>query len=328
VKRREFIALLGGTAAWPRAARAQQSGRMPRVAVLMATAESDPEIKARVNAFRQRLQELGWTDGRNIRIDYRFAAGDPTRLQAYAAELVGLAPDVIFLSSPPTLRVVREQTQTIPIVFVGVADPVGAGFVESLIRPGGNMTGFTNFEFSIAGKWLQLLKELVPRTTRVAVLHNPENPTAFGYLRMVDAMAPSAAVQVTANAARDAGEIEHAFDMIADKPSDGLIVLPEVSTTLNRELIITLAARHRLPAVYPFRYFAERGGLISYGPQQLLDFHQAASYVDRILRGAKPSDLPVQAPTKYELVINLKTAKALGLDVPLHFQQLADEVIE
>jgi putative ABC transport system substrate-binding protein len=213
-------------------------------------------------------------------------------------------------------------------VFVGVADPVGAGFVESLVRPGGNMTGFTNFEFSIAGKWLQLLKELVSRTTRVAVLHHPANPTAFGYLRVVDDVAPSAAVQVTTIAARNADEIERAFDVIADKSSDGLIVLPEVSTTLNRELIIALAARHRLPAVYPFRYFAERGGLISYGPEQLVDFKQAASYVDRILKGAKPADLPVQAPTKYELVINLKTAKALGIEVPLSMLMRVDETIE
>jgi putative ABC transport system substrate-binding protein len=328
MKRREFIAFIGGAAAWPLAARAQQSGRIRRLGVLMGTAESDPEIQARVNAFRQRLQELGWTDGRNIRIDYRFAAGDPIRLRAYAAELVGLAPDVMFVSSPPTLRVLREQTHTIPIVFVGVADPAGASFVESLARPGGNLTGFTNFEFSIAGKWLELLKEFVPHISRAAVLQNPTNPTAAGYLRVVDAAARSMAVQVTTVAAHDAAEIERAINTVAHDSNDGLIVLPEISTTHNRELIVALAARHRLPAIYPFRYFAEIGGLISYGPEQLVDFREAARYVDRILRGAKPVDLPVQAPTRNEVVINLKTAKALGLDVPWFLQQRADEVIE
>jgi putative ABC transport system substrate-binding protein len=213
-------------------------------------------------------------------------------------------------------------------VFVGVADPVGAGFVESLAKPGGNLTGFTNFEFSIAGKWLDLLKELSPRSTRVAVLHNPTNPTAAGYLRVVDAVAPSMAVQVTTVAAHDAAEIERAFAMVARQSSDGLIVLPEVSTTLNRELIVALAARQRLLAVYPFRYFAEGGGLISYGPEQLVDFRQGALYVDRILKGARPADLPVQAPTKYELVLNLKTAKALGLTIPTTLLATADQVID
>jgi putative ABC transport system substrate-binding protein len=330
MRRRELIKTIGcgAVAALPVAALAEQSARIRRVGVLLATAENDPEIQARVSAFRQRLQELGWIDGRNIRVDYRFAAGDPDRLRTYAAELVVLGPDVIFVSSPPTLRLLREQTRTIPIVFVGVADPVGAGFVESLAKPGGNLTGFTNFEFSIAGKWLDLLKELSPRSTRVAVLHNPTNPTAAGYLRVVDAVAPSMAAQVTTVAAHDAAEIERAFAMVARQSSDGLIVLPEVSTTLNRELIVALAARQRLPAVYPFRYFAEGGGLISYGPEQLVDFRQGALYVDRILKGARPADLPVQAPTKYELVLNLKTAKALGLTIPTTLLATADQVID
>lgn len=330
MKRREFItAVIAAAVAWSDIARAQQAPeRMRRIAVVWNTAESDPLAEARIRAFQQGLQELGWTVDSNIHIDYRWTAGDPDRAAAYATELVDLAPDALFAAAPPTLKALREKTRVIPIVFVAVADPVGTGFVGSLAKPGGNITGFTNFEFSIAGKWLELLKQIAPRTTRVAIIHNPTNPTAAGYLRVFDASAASFGVQLELIAAQDASEIERGMLAAARASSDGLIVLPEISTQVHRELIVTLAARHRLPAIYPYRIFAVIDGLISYGPDGFDEIRRGGTYVGRILRGEKPADLPVQAAVKFELVLNLKTAKTLGLTVPEKLLALADEVIE
>jgi putative ABC transport system substrate-binding protein len=328
VRRREFIALVGGAVAWPLAARSQQLDRIRRIGVLMYYAESDPQGQSRITAFKQGLQEKGWIEGGKVRIDYRWAAADADRIRIYAAELVELAPDVILASAPAVLRALQHQTSTVPIVFVSVADPVGAGFVASLAKPGGNITGFTNFEFSLAGKWLELLKQIAPHITRVAVIQNPTNPTAAGYLRVIDAAAPALGLQLTTVAVHDAASIERAIDAYARDSSVGLILLPELSMTSYRELIVARAALHRLPAVYPFEFFAAIGGLMSYGPDGLNPYRQASSYVDRILKGEKPGDLPVQAATKFELVINLKTAKALGLTIPPTLLARADEVIE
>ena len=331
MRRREFISLLGGAAAtWPLAARAQQPDRMRRIGVLMGYAESDREGQAFVAAFREGLQKLGWTEGRNIRIDTRWATpGDAESRQRFAKELVALQPDLILSHSTPTTAALLQQTRTIPIVFATVSDPVGSGFVASFPRPGGNVTGFTNIEPTMAGKWLELLKEIAPRVTRVAFLFNPATaPYAEYYLNPFKAAAASFAVEAIAAPVRDTSELESVVAAQAREPNGGLIVMPDTFTTAHRVEITSLAARYRLPAVYPFRFFTELGGLLSYGNDLLDNFRRAAIYVDRILKGAKPSELPVQAPVKFELVINLKTAKALGLDVPLQLQQRADEVIE
>jgi putative ABC transport system substrate-binding protein len=332
VRRREFISLFGGTAiAWPLAARAQQPDQMRRIGVLQALVANDPDAQMRVSAFHRRLQELGWTDGHNVRIDYRWAPGDPgdPARRAQAAELVSLKPDVIVGAGTPVVAALRAETRTIPILFVQVIDPVAAGFVTSLARPGGNLTGITNFEFTMGGKWLEILKEISPQLARVAVLYNPKTaPYAGSLLRSVAAAAPSFAMEPTDTPVQDAAEIERAIDAFAQKSNGGLLVLPDSGILLHRDLIIARAAQHRLPAVYPFRYFAVSGGLVSYGIDAADAYRQVAFYVDRILRGTKPQELPVQAPIKFDLVVNLKTAKALGLDVPFHLQQRADEVIE
>jgi ABC-type uncharacterized transport system substrate-binding protein len=328
-KRRDFIALLGGAAAsWPLAARAQQSERMRRIGVLMPSAADDPEYQARITAFLQELAQLGWIDGRNVRIDTRWGIADADRIRKYAAELVALAPDVILANSSAALVPLLQATRTIPIVFTAVADPVGAGYVDSLARPGRNATGFLVFEYSIAGKWLELLKEIAPRVTRAVVLRESAiaaGPAQFG---VIQAIAPSLAVELRPVETRDASEIERAITAFAQGSNGGLIVTGSPAAVVHRELIIALAARHRLPAVYNVRFWAAGGGLISYGPDIVDQLRRAAGYVDRILKGEKPADLPVQAPTKYELVINLKTAKALGLELPPMLLARADEVIE
>jgi ABC-type uncharacterized transport system substrate-binding protein len=328
MNRRALITLLGGAAAWPLAARAQQVEKVRRIGVLQPLAADDPESPARVTAFAQGLQQFGWTDGRNVRIDYRWAAGDTDRYRRYAAELVALAPDVILASSSPAMMSLQQLTRTMPIVFVSVVDPVGAGFVESLARPGGNATGFVLYEYGMSAKWLELLKEIVPLLKLAAVLRDPAIASGAGQYAVIQAAAPSFGVELRAVGVGNAGEIERAITAFARSSNGGLIVTGSALALVHRDLIITLAARHRLPAVYSFRYFAASGGLISYGPDTTEPFRRAASYIDRILKGEKPADLPVQAPTKYELVLNLKTAKALGLDVPWILQQRADEVIE
>jgi putative ABC transport system substrate-binding protein len=330
MKRREFIALLGGAAAWPLAARAQQLERMRRIGVLMAVPESDREYQVFLAAFREGLQKLGWAEGRNIRIDTRWATpGDAEALQRFARELVALQSDLIVSQSTPTTAVLKQQTNTVPIIFVNVVDPVGSGFVASFGRPGGNVTGFILMEPTMVGKWLELLKEIAPRVARVAFLFNPATaPYAEYYLNPFKATAASFAVEAIVVPIRDTSELESVVAAQAREPNGGLIVMPSAFMNVHRMEIISLAARHRLPAVYAFRFFAELGGLLSYGNDFLDNYRRAASYADRILRGAKPSELPVQAPVKFELVINLKTAKALGLDVPSLLQQRADEVIE
>jgi putative ABC transport system substrate-binding protein len=328
VKRREFMTLLGGAAAWPLAARAQQVEKVRRIGVLQPLAADDPESPARVTAFAQGLQQFGWTDGRNVRIDYRWAAGDTDRYRRYAAELVALAPDVILASSSPAMMSLQQLTRTMPIVFVSVVDPVGAGFVESLARPGGNATGFVLYEYGMSAKWLELLKEIVPLLKLAAVLRDPAIASGAGQYAVIQAAAPSFGVELRAVGVGDAGEIERAITAFARSSNGGLIVTGSALALVHRDLIITLAARHRLPAVYPFRYFAASGGLISYGPNTTDPYRRAAGYVDRILKGEKPADLPVQNPTKHELVINLKTAKAMGLEIPPTLLARADEVIE
>jgi putative ABC transport system substrate-binding protein len=329
VRRRDFITLFGGAAAaWPLAARAQQSGGMRRIGFLTSQRADDPVSLAWNAALLQGLQELGWTVGRNLQIDYRWSAADPERKRRYAAELVALAPDVVVVTGDSNTGPLQQATRTVPIVFVQVPDPVGAGFVASLARPGGNITGFTTTDYGISGKWLELLKQIAPDVMRVAVLRDPSVPGAIGQLGAIQAVAPSLRVESSPIDVRNTDEIERAFAEFAHMPNGGLIVLPNGLSIVHRELIIGLAARHRLPAVYPFRAFAVDGGLIAYGPDYVDQLRRAAGYVDRILKGGKPADLPVQAPTKYELVINLKTAKALGLDVPPTLLATADEVIE
>ena len=328
IGRRELLAALGGAAGWPLAACAQQPDRMRRVGVLMPFAENDSDAQANIAAFRRALQVLGWTDNRNVRIDYRWGGGEPERINTYARELVGLKPDVILVSSPLVLQPLLQETRSIPIVFTQITDPVGSGFVASLAHPGGNVTGFAIAEFSMYGKSLEMLKEVAPQVARVAVLLNPEQAPQAGMWRAIEAAAPSFRVQVTAADVRDSAEIKRAIDSFASESNGGLIVLPNVPTIVHRGLIMAMAARHRLPAVYSFRQFVREGGLISYGPDRLDQYRRAAAYVDRILRGEKPSDLPVQQPTKFELAINLKTAKALGLDVSPMLLGRADEVIE
>jgi putative ABC transport system substrate-binding protein len=327
VKRREFITLLGGTAAaWPLSARAQQAGGVRRIGVLMNLTADDPESTRRIVAFGQGLQERGWTIDRNVRIDYRYGAGDAERIRKYAAELVALAPDVILTNGGSTVGAVQQATRTVPIVFVNVTDPVGGGYVASLARPGANATGFTLFEYGTSGKWLELLKQIAPRVTRVAVMRDPSLTSGIGQLAAIQAVAPSFGVELSPVDLRDAGEI--AITAFAHGSNDGLIVVANPTANVHRELIVTLAARHRLAAVYPARFFVTDGGLISYGPDPIDQYRRAASYVDRILKGEKPADLPVQAPTKYELAINVKTATTLGLTVPPNLLAIADEVIE
>jgi putative ABC transport system substrate-binding protein len=326
MRRREFITLLGGAAAWPLAVSAQQREKMSRIGVLMNLAADDSEGQARVAAFLQGLQEAGWAVGRNVRIDLRWGAGDADRFRKQAAELVALAPDVVLASSLPVAQPLLQATHTVPIVFVQVVDPVGAGLVASLARPGGNATGFTIFEFGIAGKWVELLKEIAPGVTRAAVLRDAASTSSIGQLGAIQSVAPSFGMELTPVGVSDADEIERAVSAFARASNGGLIVTPVTLSIVHRDLIITLAARHKLPAVYGLRPFVTSGGLICYGPDTIDPFRRAASYVDRILKGEKPADLPVQAPTKYELVINLKTAKALGLTIPPTLLARADVI--
>jgi putative tryptophan/tyrosine transport system substrate-binding protein len=330
MKRREFITLLSGAAAaWPLTARAQQRERMRRIGALMSQAADDPEVPPRVSAFAQGLQERGWTVGGNVRIDYRWGASDLDRFRKYAAELVALAPDVILATGSSVVGALQQASRTVPIVFVAAIDPVGSGFAASLARPGGNATGFTAYDFSMSGKLLELLKEIAPAVNRVAVIRDPFVPAGSGGFASIQTVAPSFGIELTPVGVRDADEIERSIAAFASGLNDGLIMVGPPSTVmLHRDLIITLAARHRLPAVYPISYFATFGGLISYGPDTVDQYRRAATYVDRILKGEKPADLPVQAPTKYELVINLKAAKALGLEVSPTLLARADEVIE
>jgi putative tryptophan/tyrosine transport system substrate-binding protein len=329
MRRREFITLVGGAAAaWPLAARAQQGERMRRIGVLMNLAADDAEGQARLATFRQGLQQLGWIEGRNAHLDIRWGAGDAERFRRYAAELVALAPDLILAASGSTMPPLLHATRTVPIVFVQVADPVGNGFVASLARPGGNATGFTNIDFSMSAKWLELLKQIAPGATRAAVLRDSTEPTGIGQWGALQSVAPSFTLELTPVGVSDPGEIERAIAGFANLPNGGLIVTASAPTAVHRDLIITLATRHRLPAVYAYKYFITSGGLISYGPDTIDPYRRAAGYIDRILKGEKPADLPVQAPTKYELVINLKTAKALGLEIPDGLLARADEVIE
>jgi putative tryptophan/tyrosine transport system substrate-binding protein len=326
IGRRKFLATLGGAAAaWPLAANSQQAERMRLIGVLSVFAKDDPEGTVRDAALQQALADLGWTVGRNVRIDYRWTEGDTDRLRKYAAELVALAPDVILTQGSQAIGLLLQQTRTVPIVFVSV-DPVGSGHVASLARPGGNATGFTQFEYRIAGKWLELLQEIAPSISQVAVIRDPRMGPGIGQFAVIQAMAPVGLELFPVNAI-SAGEIERGIAAFARSPNGGLI-LTSGGTAFHRNLIISLAARHRLPAVYPYRYYSTAGGLISYGPNTIEPVRRAASYIDRILKGEKPADLPVQAPTKYELVINLKTASALGLAVPPTLLARADEVIE
>jgi ABC-type uncharacterized transport system substrate-binding protein len=329
MRRRDFLSLVS-TAAFvcPSFAQAQSTGKTRRIGVLLGADESDADARSWVTAFRQRLDTLGWTDGRNVRIDYRFAGADAGRIRAHATELAGLTPDVMFTSTQPAFDAAHEATRTIPIVFVQISDPVVSGLVASLARPGGNMTGFIGGEFERSEKWLELLKEIVPRVAQVTVVLAPENVTNVGQFRAIEGVALSFGAQLTKAGVHDAAEIERALKVIAPKSNAGLIVLANPVTIRHRELIASLAVQHRLPSVYPYRLYVTSGGLASYGPDLADLYRSGASYVDRILRGEKPGDLPIQQPTKFELVINLKTAKALGLDVPLLLQQRADEVIE
>jgi putative ABC transport system substrate-binding protein len=329
MRRREFIGLVGGvTASLPLAVRGQQPGRMRRVGVLMNLAEDDPEAQRRSAAFAQALRQLDWADGQTVQIDFRWGAGDVGLFRKYAAELVSIAPDVILATGTPVMDALQQVTRTVPIVFVTVIDPVGAGFVDSLARPGGNSTGFTLFEFGMSGKWLELLKELMPGLKRVAVLRDAAIGSGTGQLAAIQAVAPSFGVELSPVGLRDAGEIERVLTGFSSTPGGGLIVTASTLALVHRDLIVALAERHRLPAVYGDRVLVTAGGLISYGPDRVDPFRRAADYVNRILRGERPAEMPVQAPTKYELVINLKTAKALGLAVPLELLARANEVIE
>jgi putative ABC transport system substrate-binding protein len=328
MRRREFMSLIGAAVAWPLAARAQQGERMRRIGVLVNLPADDPQAQARNAAFLQGLQQLGWTVGRNVMIDFRWGAGNADNTRKFAAELVALAPDVILAPGTSTLQPLQQATHVVPIVFVHVADPVGAGLVESLARPGGNATGFTNMEYGVSGKWPELLKQLAPRMTRAAVLRDPALSSGTAQFAAIQAVAPSLGLEVHPIDVRNAGDIERGVAAVARSANGGLIVPAGAWAVRRRDLIIKLAGQHKLPAVYYDPYFVTAGGLISYGPDLIDQYRQAAGYVDRILKGEKPADLPVQAPTKYELVINLKTAKALGLDVPPMLLARADEVIE
>ena len=331
MQRREFITILSGAAAagvWPLAVRAQQGERVRRIGLLMGYPEGDQQARANVTAFREGLQSLGWIEGRNIQLEFRWAGGDPDKARAFAKELIGMKLDVIVPSTNQVTAILLQETRAIPIVFVFVGDPVGSGFITSLPQPGGNVTGFANFENSIGGKWLEILTELTPKTRRVGFIYNPLAPPNIGFLRAAEAAAPPLGVKVFPLPVHDAPEIERAVTAFAAEPNGGLIVAPHAVTLGNRDLIARLAAQHRLPAVYSDRYFAESGGLLSFGNNTADLFRRSATYIDRILKGAKPADLPVQLPTKFELIINLKTAKALGLTVPATLLTRADEVIE
>ena len=329
MRRRDFITLLGGAAAaWPVAAHAQQRDRMRRIGVFMPGVADDPEYQARNAAFLQRLGELGWIVGRNVRIEYRWGAGDVERYRTIAAELVALAPDVVLALGFSTVSALQKASRTVPIVFATVTDPVGGGLVASLARPGGNTTGFISTEFGFSGKWLELLKEIAPRVTRAAVMRDAAIASQVGLFGGLQSVASALGVELRPVDMREAGEIERAVVEFAREPNGGLIAMSNAAVIRHRELIVSLAARHRLPAVYAYRSHVASGGLISYGPDNIDQFRRAAGYVDRILKGERPADLPVQAPTRFELVINLKTAKALGLDVPPMLLARADEVIE
>ena len=329
MRRREFISLLCGTAvAWPLAARAQKIDRMRRIGALIAFAKDDPETEERLAGFRQGLAKCGWVEGRNIHMDYRFAAGRGDQFPVLAKELVAMQPDVILAHTPGATIALKRETRTIPIVFVNVSDPIGMGFIASLPRPGGNLTGVLHYEATIVGKWLAMLKEIAPRLTRAALLANPKVTSYQYFLRSAEATAPALGIDLTDSPVQTAADIERAIEALALSPNNGLILPPDASTVLHRDLIVALAARHRLPAVYALKTFVAAGGLMSYGTDQNDLFRLAASYVDRILRGDKPADLPVQAPTRFETTLNLKTAKALGFDVPPHLLVAADEVIE
>jgi putative ABC transport system substrate-binding protein len=330
MRRRTFITLLGGATAWPLAARAQQQAdRVRRLGILTVGASADdPDGRERSAAFLKALQQSGWTDGRNLQIDHRWGGGDAESIRKYAAELVALAPDVILASGTASMAPLLQATRTVPIIFVQITDPVGAGFVDSLARPGGNVTGFTNFEYGLSAKWLELLKEIAPLLTRAAVLRDASSSAGTGQFGAIQSVAPSVGVEVRPINLRDASEIERTVAAFAGSSRGGLIVTASSLSVVHRALIISLAARHKLPAVYYRKVYATDGGLISYGPDLIDQHRKAAGYVDRILKGEKPADLPVQAPTKYELVLNLKTAKALGLEVPATVLVRADEVIE
>ena len=328
MRRREFIALLGGAAAWPLAARGQQAERMRRIGVLMPIAADDPQAQRRLTAFVQGLQELGWTDGPNVRIDTRWTAGDADRMRKHAVELVGLAPDVILASGGTVVGPLLQASRTVPIVFTLTPDPVGAGFVATLARPGGNATGFTGFEYGLSAKWVELLKEIAPRVTRAAILRDATLPQGVGQFAVMQAAAPSIGVELRPFDLRDADEIERGVTAFAREGTGGMIVTASGLAIVHRELIIVLAARHKLPSIYFQRFLVDDGGLVSYGAEPVDPHRRAAGYVDRILKGEKPADLPVQGPAKYELAVNLKTAKSLGLEVPFSLLARADEVIE
>ena len=329
MQRRDFFGVLVGAAAWPLAARAQQGERVRRVAVFQGGGDPDnPQSQSNIAAFLQVLQQLGWTDGQNMRIDYRWPAGDADKARKYAAELVALAPDVILTVSSTSLTPLLQATRTVPIVFLGIVDPVGTGFINSLSQPGGNATGFMLFDYDLSAKWLELLKEIAPGVTRAVVLRDSALPTGIGQFAVIQSVSRSVGVEVSPLNLRDAGEIEPALAAFARPGNSGLIVTANPLSLVHRKLIVALAARHKLPAVYWERFFVAAGGLISYGPDQIHQYRRAAGYVDRILKGEKPADLPVQAPTKYELVINLKTAKALGLTISPSMLARADDVIE
>jgi putative ABC transport system substrate-binding protein len=328
MRRREFITLLGGAvAAWPLAASAQKPGQMRRIGVLMAGVD-DPQEQARIAAFLEGLQQLGWTNGRNVQIDYRWGFGNAANIRKYSADLVALVPDVLMVAGTSAMAPMLQATGTLPIVFVNVADPVGAGFVDSLARPGSNATGFMQLEYSLAGKWPELLREIAPGVKRAAVLRDATISSGIGQFAVIQAVAPSLGIEVSPINILNAGEIEGSIAAFARLPNGGLILTGSGLGSLHRDLIIKLAAQHKLPAIFPFPFIATVGGLITYGPDLTDQYRRAADYVDRILKGAKPADLPVHAPTKYELVINLKTAKALGLEVPPTLLARADEVIE
>ena len=327
MKRREFITLIGGAAAWPLVARAQQPERIRRIAVLMGLAEDDPETKARLARFKENIEKLGWSEGRNVRIDVRFAPAG-AQAQMVAKDLIALQPDVILAHSAQVAAALQKETRTIPVVFVNVSDPIGAGFITSLARPGGNFTGVLHYEVGILGKWLEMLKEIAPTVARAALLGDPKSPVYNYFVRAGQAPAQSLAIELVPTPVESAADVERSIELFARAPNGGLMLPPDVTTITHRDLVLALAARYRLPAVYPFRLFVAAGGLMSYGTDQIDMFGQTATYVDRILRGAKPADLPVQTPTKYETTLNLKTAKALGLTVPPGLMVAADEVIE
>jgi putative ABC transport system substrate-binding protein len=330
MRRRDFLMLVGGMVPWPLGARAQQQERARHIGVLMNLARDDPEASARISAFVQRLSQLGWTEGRDLQIDYRWAAGEAERFGKYAGELVALAPDAVLASGNQSVAALHQTTRTLPVVFANVMDPVGSGFVSSLARPGGNITGFSLSEFGASGKLVELLKEIAPRVTRAGALRDPTNPASLGELAAMQSVAPLVGIELTPVDVQDSQEIERAFEAFARGQTAvvGLIVPPSPMAALHRNLIIRLAAQHRLPAVYGLRFYTVAGGLISYGSSTTNLYQLAAEYVDRILRGEKPADLPVQTSTKYETVINLKTAKALGLTIPQTLRATADEVIE